>query len=107
MRAYEVGGEAGLGYDFVVPEGVDNPDPEHKKVLKDFFDSPNEEMTWGEVLENVLTDFEALGNGYFEVVRNRFGRGAPRSIYHVPAVTMRAGLSGDRRLFEKEHPVPR
>ncbi len=53
---------AGLGYDFVVPEGID---------------SPNEEMTWGEILENVITDFEALGNGYFEVVRNRFGRGQP------------------------------
>ncbi len=88
---------AGLGHDFVVPEGVDDPDPEHKRVLKDFFDSPNEEMTWGEILENVLTDFEALGNGYFEVVRNRFGNGAPRAIYHVPAVTMR--VRKDKRGF--------
>jgi capsid portal protein len=30
-------------------------------------------MTWGEILENALTDFVALGNGYFEIVRNRFG----------------------------------
>ena len=41
------------------------------------------------MLENVLTDFEALGNGYFEVVRNRFGQGPPKAIFHVPAVTMR------------------
>ncbi len=80
---------AGLGYDFVVPEGVENPDPDHKATLQGFFSYPNEEQTWGEILENVLTDFEALGNGYFEVVRNRYGGGPPRSIYHVPAVTMR------------------
>ncbi len=46
-------------------------------------------MTWGEILENVLTDFEALGNGYFEVVRNGFGTGRPTGIYHIPGVTMR------------------
>lgn len=80
---------AGLGYDFIVPEGVKTPDPEQKRVLKEFFEHPNDEMTWGEILENVLTDFEALGNGYFEVVRNRLGDGPPRAIYHVPAVTLR------------------
>ncbi len=51
---------AGLGHDYVVPEGLEAPDQEHKRVLKEFFNSPNEEMTWGEILENVLTDFEAL-----------------------------------------------
>ena len=80
---------AGLGYDFVVPDGVKEPDPEHKRILRGFFERPNDEMTWGEILENVLTDFEALGNGYFEVVRNRLGQGPPTAIYHVPAVTMR------------------
>jgi len=80
---------AGLGYDFVVPEGVESSDPDHKADLQRFFSYPNEEQTWGEILENVLTDFEALGNGYFEVVRNRYGGGPPRSIYHIPAVTMR------------------
>jgi PBSX family phage portal protein len=80
---------AGLGFDFVVPEGAEKPDPDHKRVLKAFFENPNSEMTWGEVLENVLTDFEALGNGYFEIARNRFGQGPPKAIYHVPAVTMR------------------
>ncbi|MHC4251735.1 MAG: phage portal protein [Planctomycetota bacterium] len=88
---------AGLGYDFVVPDGVENPDPEQKSALQEFFEHPNEEMTWGEILENVLTDFEALGNGYFEVVRNRFGKGPPRAIYHVPAVTMR--VRKDRKGF--------
>jgi len=80
---------AGLGYEFVVPEGVDKPDEENKRRLKNFFDHPNSEQTWGEILENVLTDFEALGNGYFEIVRNRLGSGPPKEIYHVPAVTMR------------------
>jgi PBSX family phage portal protein len=80
---------AGLGYHFVAAEGVEKPDPANKEVLRRFFSFPNEEMTWGEILENVLTDFEALGNGYFEVVRNRFGDGPPRAIYHIPAVTMR------------------
>ena len=80
---------AGLGFDFVVPEGVKEPDTAHKRVLQDFFNHPNDEMTWGEILENVLTDLEALGNGYFEVVRNKFGQGPPKAIFHVPAVTMR------------------
>jgi len=80
---------AGLGFDFVVPEGVENPREENKEILKKFFNFPNPEMTWGEILENVLTDFEALGNGYFEIVRNRFGQGPPKEIYHIPAVTMR------------------
>ena len=44
---------AGLGFDFVVPEGVDEPNEEHKKTLQKFFAHPNEEQTWGEVLENV------------------------------------------------------
>lgn len=69
---------AGLGFDFVTAEGVDKPDESHKKTLKNFFDFPNEEMNWGEILENVLTDFEALGNGYFEIARNRFGQGIPK-----------------------------
>jgi PBSX family phage portal protein len=88
---------AGLGFDFVVPEGVASADAKNRAVLQEFFAYPNEEMTWGEILENALTDFEALGNGYFEVVRNRFGIGPPRAIYHVPAVTMR--VRKDKRGF--------
>ncbi|HHN46939.1 MAG TPA: phage portal protein [Planctomycetes bacterium] len=88
---------AGLGFDFVAPEGVETPNEEHKKALQKFFLHPNEEMTWGEILENVLTDYEALGNGYFEIVRNRLGKGPPSAIYHVPAVTMR--VRKDKRGF--------
>ncbi len=88
---------AGLGYELVVPEGVEKPNEEHKKVLQRFFECPNEEQTWGEILENVLTDFEALGNGYFEVLRNRFGSGPPQRLYHIPAVTMR--VRKDRKGF--------
>ncbi len=91
---------AGLGYDFVVPEGVKEPDPAHKRVLQEFFGHPNDEMMWGEILEIVLTDFEALGNGYFEVVRNGFGTGRPLAIYHVPAVTMR--VRKDKKGFIQE-----
>ena len=32
---------AGLGYDFVVPEGVENADPDHKTALQRFFSYPN------------------------------------------------------------------
>ncbi len=88
---------AGLGFDFVVPEGVRNPDQANKRTLQEFFNHPNDEQTWGEVLENVLTDFEALGNGYFEVVRNALGTAAPTAIYHVPAVTVR--VRKDKRGF--------
>ena len=80
---------AGLGFDFVAPEGIESPSDKNKEMLKGFFNYPNPEMTWGEILESVLTDFEALGNGYFEVVRNRFGQGPPKEIYHIPSATMR------------------
>ncbi|GEM_PF-780360 len=80
---------AGLGFDFVAPEGVKESDPKNKATLQAFFNHPNDEQTWGEVLENVLTDFEALGNGYFEVVRNVLGTGVPKAIFHVPAGTVR------------------
>jgi len=92
---------AGLGFDFVTPEEVKEPKPEHKRILKEFFNHPNDEMTWGEILENVLTDFEALGNGYFEVVRNRFGTGRPTAIYQIPAVTMR--VRKDKKGFIQQH----
>ena len=46
---------AGLGFDFVVPEGVKEPKPENKQILKDFFNHPNDEMTWGEILENAYS----------------------------------------------------
>ncbi len=59
-------------------------------------------MTWGEILENVLTDSEALGNGYFEVVQNRFGTGHPTAIYHIPAVTMR--VRKDKKGFIQQPP---
>ncbi len=52
---------AGLGFDFVSPEGIERPDEKNKETLRKFFNFPNPEMTWGEVLENVLSDFEALG----------------------------------------------
>src|SRR5512136_393223 len=41
---------AGLGFDFVVPEGVKEPDPENKRVLQEFFAFPNPDMTWSEIL---------------------------------------------------------
>jgi len=79
---------AGLGFDFVVPEGVEAPKPENKQILKEFFNHPNDEITWGEILQNVLTDFEALGNGYFEVLRNRFGADRPTAIYRKSFPTL-------------------
>ena len=45
---------AGLGFEFIVPDGIEKPNDKNKEKLRAFFNFPNPEMTWGEILENVL-----------------------------------------------------
>lgn len=63
-------------------------------VLESFLDNCNEEMTFREIIEAVWNDFETLGWGIMEIVRN--GKGQPVEIYHVPAQTVRAHEDGTR-----------
>jgi len=68
--------------------------PEHRRKLTMFFTHPNESQTLQELLEALLTDYEALGNLYIEVVRhptqvNDMGVNVPYKLYHLPARFMR------------------
>jgi len=69
-------------------------DASHKEILEAFFTRPNETQTLQELFEALLTDYEALGNAYIEVVRhptkqNDNGIGIPYKLYHLPARFMR------------------
>ena len=60
---------------------------EQMKVLEALFSNPNDEMPTTSVFYNAKIDEETTGNGYIEVVRNKFG--IITNIYHVPAITIR------------------
>jgi len=74
--------------------GDEEGDPEHRWKLTEFFTHPNETQTLQELLEALLTDYEALGNLYIEVVRhptqvNDMNANVPYKLYHLPARFMR------------------
>lgn len=74
--------------------GATEGDPEHKERLLNFFLHPNESQTFQELFEAIMTDYEALGNAYIEVVRhptltNDLGVNLPYKLYHLPARFMR------------------
>jgi len=78
--------------------GSGEGDPEHRKKLTEFFTRPNESQTLQELFEAILTDYEALGNLYIEVVRhptqvNDLGVNVPYKLYHLPARFMRIHTS--------------
>jgi hypothetical protein len=56
---------------------------ETKARIQGFFKNAFAEQTFGEGMGNVWTDYEALGNGYLEVVPTV--KGEPAELSHVPA----------------------
>ena len=68
---------------------------EEFKMLKDFFDAPNENESWTTVRKKVREDLEVIGNGAVEFIRNR--RGEIAMAYHIPFRYIRASL------LEKEY----
>lgn len=77
---------AGLGWDLVAD--ADEPSDAQYQELSAFLEDPNPELTLVELLRLVWLDYETLGWGALEVVRD--GRGRPAELYHVPAHTLRA-----------------
>lgn len=122
----------GLGYDFVdshkAKDKIEDAETEadrikmQKKMARlrsdvfDWLDDCNEELTFDEVLKNVFTDYEATGNGYFEIGRDINGQVG--YIGHIPSKTMRVRkdrdgfvqIVGDRvrffKHFGKDTPNP-
>lgn len=77
-------------YEIVSDDEEQKEDAEYKK-LNEFLEMPNEEgEDLLELVNKFWVDVEAIGNGYFEIVRNGFGELA--EIYHIPGHTVRKSV---------------
>ena len=74
-------------------------------ILENLFGNCNPESTFSEIMRQVWTDVECLGNGYLEITRN--SRGMIDGFYHVPGTTVRLRADGEGfvqiRGAEKRH----
>ena len=93
----------GLGYDFAVSKNTlmkledvsdkDKLDKARKKIerlkiqLRDWLESLNDDESFTSVLEKVMTDVNATGNGYIEIGRTI--KGEIGYVGHIPSTTMR------------------
>jgi capsid portal protein len=66
---------------------------DERQMLHEFFCHPNLEDTIEEINTKSDLDKQALGQCYWEVLRNQ--RWEPRELYHIPAISMRLLASGD------------
>lgn len=82
----------GLGYDFQTRKGGIN-ELKEREQLEDFFAELNTKDTFQEIMGRVMIDYESIGMGYLEVVRNFSGKIS--KVYHVPAYTMRMRADRD------------
>jgi PBSX family phage portal protein len=93
----------GLGYDFVISDKTmlkietsdnkDATDRARKRIdrlkiqLRDWIESLNEDESFTSILEKVMTDVNATGNGYIEIGRTI--KGEIGYVGHIPSTTMR------------------
>lgn len=91
----------GYGFRFVPVGGseldLDESAMEEKKILYDFFKSPNGIDSFRTIRESMRRDWEVTGNGYIEVVRDKAGR--PHMLFWVDAKRMRL-LPIDKEIVE-------
>ncbi|UOQ43362.1 phage portal protein [Halobacillus salinarum] len=85
---------AGLGWYLEAADEVENPSEEQRKVANDFLKNPNPLLTLSEINDQVMVDFEATGDGYHEVIRNKDQELV--GIEHIPSHTMRRHKDMDR-----------
>ena len=79
-------------YDIISEDENQKEDTEYK-ILKEFIDKPNEDgEDFLDIVNKFWVDIEAMGNGYYEIVRNGLGRLS--EVYHAPAHTMRKASEG-------------
>lgn len=89
----------GHGYYLEPAEGVDNPDEKQKEIIKDFMKRPNDEDSFIELYERFMTDFNTVGAGMFEVVRDP-STGLISHLLHIPTHTIRKH-SDEKRYVQK------
>lgn len=83
----------GLGYRFVpVPEDRASANPDNLALLQHLWANCNPDQTFTEIMRQVWTDVECLGNGYLEFTRNSCGE--IDGFYHVPGTTVRLRSDG-------------
>jgi PBSX family phage portal protein len=75
----------GLGHRFVATNG--EADPAELQRLEELFAGCNPDMTFTEIMRQVWTDVETLGNGHLEVTRN--GAGEVDGFFPMPGTTVR------------------
>jgi len=78
----------GIGWKLKEVEGEKPTDEDYSKLM-DFFNKCNEEEDITSVCKKVMLDYEACGNGYFEVVRDPTKEEGIKALYHVNATTIR------------------
>ena len=99
----------GFGYEFIF-QGDDIKDKEkpeaqaRKESLSDFFAYINDTQSFTAVRKLMRTDLETLGNGGFEIVRNRMNK--PQMFFHVPFSTIRLTLK-DKKAVTVDAYIPR
>ncbi len=100
-RGFQIARAPGL------PEDAE-PDEAQRERLQAFLDAPNPDEAFTEIMSRWVTDWEAVGNGYLEVVR---GPNQQLAIYHMPAPTVRVRrhregyvqVRGGRRRYFKRY----
>ncbi|WP_373896373.1 phage portal protein [Virgibacillus sp. CBA3643] len=84
---------AGLGWFLEPKEGMEKPNEQQKDKAIEFLDKPHPDMILSEIIEQAMVDFEAIGDGYFEVIREG---DEIVGISHIPTHTMRAHADMER-----------
>ena len=71
------------------------------KKLIEFFDQPNEDNTIEDIVQNIVTNYYAFGNGYVEKVYadndDKEGEGEVVAIYTLPTEDMKILVDADKR----------
>ena len=83
----------------------DNPQSKQQFVRSlNFFDRVNEIESLSTIRQNMRQDLEVLGNGAFEVVRNRLGQ--VQMMYHIPFKYLRMSMAWGQPVTKIYH-IPR
>jgi len=77
---------AGIGYRLTTDTGEDPPKDEERAV-KDFIHNINPHRSFFDILESLVLDYESIGWGCLEIIRNR--RGQVIRVEHVPSKDVR------------------
>lgn len=86
---------AGLGWSLEpLDEQASDPAQAQRDTAEAFLNSCNPLLDLGELLVQVVTDYETVGNGYIELIVD--GAGRVSGMEHIPGHTMRVHADGKR-----------